>query len=113
MIICLFFSFFFLGLYLQDMEVPRPGVELEPQLLATATATAMWDPSRVCVLYHSSQQCWILNPPRKARDRTCILMDTSGVCQPLSHDGNTRSWIFCVVQKKINVFYNYKVQVKD
>ena len=42
------------------MEVPeaygnfRAGVELELQLAAYTTATAMWDPSRVCNLYHSS-----------------------------------------------------------
>ena len=33
----------------------------------------------VCDLHHSSQQCWILNLLRKARDRTCILMDPSRV----------------------------------
>ena len=36
-------SFFFLGLYLQHMEVPRLGVELELHLPAYATATATWD----------------------------------------------------------------------
>ena len=52
------------------MEVPRPGVELKLQLpaYATATATAMQDPSHVCDLYHRSQQCWILNPLSKAMD---------------------------------------------
>ena len=44
------------------MEVPRLGVELELQLPAYATATATPDPSHVYNLYHSSQQCWILNP---------------------------------------------------
>ena len=38
------------------------------------------DPSHVCDLYHSSQKCQILNPLREARDRTGVLMDTSGVC---------------------------------
>jgi len=33
----------------------------------------------VCNLHHSSQQHQILNPLSKARDRTCILMDTSRV----------------------------------
>ena len=42
----------FLGLHLQHMEVPRLGVELELQLLGTATATAMQDLSCVCDLYH-------------------------------------------------------------
>ena len=36
----------------------------------------MQDLSHVCDLYHSSWQCWILNPLSKARDQTCILMDT-------------------------------------
>ena len=34
------------------MEVPRLGVESELQLLAHATATAVWDPSHVCDLHH-------------------------------------------------------------
>uniref|UniRef100_A0A8C3YD51 Vomeronasal type-1 receptor n=1 Tax=Catagonus wagneri TaxID=51154 RepID=A0A8C3YD51_9CETA len=38
-----------------------------------------WDPSRICDLHHSSQQRQILNPLRKARDRTHILMDASWV----------------------------------
>ena len=35
------FYFIFLGLYLWRMEVPRLGVELELQLLAYTTVTAM------------------------------------------------------------------------
>ena len=57
------------------MEVPRLGVESEPQLLANATATATADPSHICDLHHSPQQCWILNPLSEARDRTCLLID--------------------------------------
>ena len=34
-------------------------------------------PSQVWDLHYGSQQCWILNPLSKARDRTRILMDTS------------------------------------
>ena len=30
-------------------------------------------------------QQWILNPLSEARDWTCILLDTSWVCNPLSH----------------------------
>jgi len=63
-----FFLSFFLGLYLRNMEVPRLGVELELQLTAYTTATAMWDPRRVCDLHHNSHQYWILNPLGKARD---------------------------------------------
>ena len=40
--------FVFLGPHLQHMEVPRLGVKSELRLPAYATATAMWDPSRIC-----------------------------------------------------------------
>ena len=40
-VVCLFFVF--LGPHLWHMEVPRPGVELELQLPAYTTATAMPD----------------------------------------------------------------------
>ena len=68
-----FFFLAFLGLHLWHMEVPRLGEESELQLPATATATAMPDPSHVCNLHCSSQKCQILNPLSEARDRTCIL----------------------------------------
>ena len=71
------------------MEIPWLGVELELQLpdCATATATAAWDLSHVCDLYHSSQQRWIHNPLSKARDRTHILMDTR--VRFINHDRNS------------------------
>ena len=75
------------------MKVPRVGVELELQLLAYTTATAIPDPSQVCDLHHSSQQHWIPNPLSKARDRTCVLVDTSQVLKQLSHNRNS-SWLF-------------------
>ena len=55
------------------------GVQSELQLPAYATATAMPDLSRICDLCHSSSQWQILDPLSGARDRTCILMDTSWV----------------------------------
>ena len=61
------------------MEVPRLGVESEPELLTYTPATATPDPSHICDLHHSSQQRWILNPLSEARDRTLVLMDTSWV----------------------------------
>ena len=64
------------------MEVPRLGVKLELQVSTYTTVTAMPEPSLVCNLYHSSQQHWILNLLTEARDRTCILMDTSRVHEP-------------------------------
>ena len=65
------------------------GVKLELQLKAYATATAMPDPRLICNFHHSSQKCQILNPLSEARDRTCILMDTSWVLNLLSHNGNS------------------------
>ena len=62
------------------MEVPRPRVKSELQLQAYATATAMRDLSHVCDLYRSSWQRQIFNPLSEARDRTCVLMETSQVC---------------------------------
>jgi len=70
------------------MEVPRLGVETELQLPAYATATAKRDLSYVCNLHHSSRQSQIPNPLSEARDQTCLLMDTSQVCNLLSHKGN-------------------------
>ena len=40
-------------------------------------------------LQHSSWKCWILNPLSKARDQTYILMDTTQVGNPVSHNGNS------------------------
>ena len=82
------YIFCFLGQHLQHMEVPRLGVESELQLPACATATATGDPSRVCNLHHRSWKHQILNLLSEARNRTHILMDTSRVCNLLSHDRN-------------------------
>ena len=57
-------------------------MERELQLLACATTTATPDPSRVWDPHHSSWQHRILNPRSEARDRTCILMDTSQIHFP-------------------------------
>ena len=51
--------------------------ESELQLLAYTTATATPDVSRICNIQHSSQQCRILNILSKARDQTCVFMDTT------------------------------------
>ena len=64
-----FLSFFyFLGLYVCHMEVPRLGVKWELQLPNYTTATATQDPGRVCNLYHNSWQLRILNPLSEARE---------------------------------------------
>ena len=48
----------------------------EPHLRPTPQPTAALDPSLVCSLNHSSQQCPILNPLSEARDQTpsCLLI---------------------------------------
>ena len=68
------------------MEVPRL-VQSELQLLASTTATAMPNLSRVCELHHSSWQQWILNPLSEAQDRTYVLVDSSWV---LKHGATRR-----------------------
>ena len=73
----LFFFLVFLGLHPRHMEVPMPGVELEPQLPAYTIVTTMQDLRCTCDLHHSSWQFWIHNPLSKARDQTCVLMDDS------------------------------------
>ena len=89
--ICMLINFYlficFLGPHLW-MEVPRLGVEPELQLPAYATATAKPHLSHICDLHHSLWQHQILNPLSEARDRICILMDISQVCNMLSYNGN-------------------------
>ena len=78
-------SFFFLiflpfpGPLSLHMEVPRLGVQSELWPPTYATATATWNPSLVCHQHHNSQQCRILNPPSKAKDRTRNLMVPSRI----------------------------------
>ena len=68
-----FLFFVFLGPHPWHMDVPKL------YLLACATATATPHPSHVFNLHHHSWQQRLLNPLSKARDRTCILMDTSQI----------------------------------
>ena len=76
------------------MEVPRLGVETELQLLTYATAAETPVMSHVCDLHHSSWQHRIHNPLMEARDQICLLMDTSRVHNPLSHNGNSLKSLF-------------------
>ena len=73
------FLFVFLGSHTWHTEVPRLEAELELQLLAYNTATAMGDLNGIWDLHHSSWQHRILNPLSKARDQTCILKDASQI----------------------------------
>ena len=73
------------------MGVPRLGVELELQLpaYATVTAIAMPDLSCTCDLQHNSWQRRIFNPLSEGRAETCIIMGTSWIPNPMSHEGNS------------------------
>ena len=64
---------------MRHIEVPKLGVELELQPLAYTTATVIRDLSH-CVTYTTAQAMPDPNPLSEARDRTCILMDTSQIC---------------------------------
>ena len=91
------FSFcsFFSGPHPQHIEVHRPGVSPELQLLAYAIATATPDPSCIFDLYHSSQQHLILNPLSKARDQNCNLMVPSWIpfcCITMGTPGQSFHW---------------------
>ena len=76
--------FFLSGPQLWHMEIPWLGVKSKLQL--PAYTIEMPNPSHVCSLHSSSWKCWILNPLSESRDRTCILMDTSRVCNSLSYN---------------------------
>ena len=69
------------------MEVP--GVKSELQLSVYPTAIETSDPSRICDLNHSSEQCQILNPLNKSKDQTCVLMDAGRVLNLLSYNRNS------------------------
>ena len=86
--LCVFYFFaFFLGLHPPHMEVTRLVGQTKLQLPAYTTATAMPDPSYVCDLHHSSQQCQILYSLSETRNQICILVDAGQIRFP-SHDGN-------------------------
>ena len=116
-----FFSFFFffffwlIGPLLWHMEVPGLGIELELQLQAYITATAMWDPSRIRDIHHSSWQNRILSPLSQARDWTCILMDTSWDRNPPSHSGSSDDGHFdlCHDVYVIVVFICFSLIISD
>ena len=70
--VCLFFAL---------RATPRAYGSSQTRGRIGATAAGLHH-SCICHLHHNSWQCRILNPLSGARDRTCILMDTSwtGYC---------------------------------
>ena len=63
-------------------------------------------------LCHSHSNAGSFNPPSKARDRTCILMGTSRILNPLSYNGNSQfSYVYVCPQRQKDIqgpfqFYN-------
>ena len=57
----------------------QAGVGTGAIALAYTTATVTRNLSCVCDLHHSSGLRWIPNSLSEARDRTCVLMDTSQI----------------------------------
>ena len=81
-----FFFFSFLGPHCCIWEFPGYGS----------------DQSCSCWPNHSSGQRQIINPLREARDRTCMLMDTSLALNLLSH---TRNSSFGILKKLAIIIY--------
>ena len=74
-------SFFFFFFFFLFRTAPAAYINYQARGRTRAVAAGVrhshsntWD------LHHSSRQRWILNPLSKARDWTCILLDTSWVC---------------------------------
>ena len=65
------------------------AVAAQPMPHATATATRKTSP--IFGLHHSSWQSQILHLLSEARNRNCILMDTSWVHNLLNHNGNSEN----------------------
>ena len=80
------------------MKVPRLMAQSEPQLLAyiTATPTTTADPSYVCNLHHSSQQCRILNP-EQGQGSNRNLMVPSWICFQCATMGSPSSRFYTLI----------------
>ena len=83
----LFFSFLLFRAHGSSQVTGRIGAGL----LAYSTGTATSNMGSKPYLWPTPQLkvYWILNPMIEIRDRMWILMDTSQVCNPLSHNGNS------------------------
>ena len=75
-----FILFYYFFLLFRATLIAYGSSQVRGQIGATATGTAMQDPSGICDLYHSSRQRWVLNPLSEARDQTHILMNPSQIC---------------------------------
>ena len=89
-----FFVLFFCFLFFRAAAEAYGSSKARGLIRATATR----DPSLICDLHHSSQQCWIPNTLREARDQTHVLMDTSQI-----H--------FCCTTTETPVFYCFDIVI--
>ena len=87
-----FFFFSFFRAVLMAYVNSQARGQIGAATAGPATATATWDPSHVCDFHHSSQQLPILNPLGKARDWTCILIDTRQVRYHWTMTGTSITW---------------------
>ena len=101
----------FLGPHLGHMDVLKLGVELEWQLPAYTTATAMQDPRHACNLHHSSQQCQILNQMSEAKDRTRFLTDTSQIRFCCATTGTPWKKLFLIHEGNVTQYEHSYYQV--
>ena len=92
----LLFSFCFLWPYLWHTEIPRLGLIRVLQLQACTTPTAIPDSSHICNFHHSFKQHRILNALSEARYQTHILIATSQVLHPLSHNRSSQRQMFSI-----------------
>ena len=104
-----FIFFFFFCLFRATLAAhgcSRLGVESELQLLSYIIATATQDPSCICDLHHSSRQSRILNPLRKARDRTRNLMVPVQILFCCATRGTPYKFIFLITYPTIPNLYH-------
>ena len=87
-----FFGHFLGGCSSSTWKFPGQGSDLSCSCAPTPQI-ATPDLCHVCDLHRSSWQHWIFHPLSEARDRTCALMDTSQVGNPLRHIGNSSKGI--------------------
>ena len=83
------YLFLISGLHLWHMEVPRLGVESEPQLQASATATATSDSCHICDLHHSCGNTKSLTHWARLAIQPVSSQILCWVLNLLSHNGNS------------------------
>ena len=71
-------------------QIEASAATLHPSHTPPYTPPQM-DPRCICDLYCNSWQHQIFNPLSDARDRTLVLMDSSWILNPLSHNRNSHA----------------------